>query len=65
MRLHGVYVQQYEVARLLGVHRNTVRKMERENRLPPIIHDYCRVVGELQALVDSTTLGKNRRNRKK
>jgi plasmid maintenance system antidote protein VapI len=40
MKIEGIDVKIKELARLLGVHPNTIARRVRENRLPPVITEY-------------------------
>jgi IS30 family transposase len=40
MKIEGIKVAKKELARLLGVHPNTITRRVRENRLPPVISEY-------------------------
>ena len=63
MNLHGIEIQKKELARLLGVVPNTVTAMIRQGRLPLIVDEYCRVMGELKATLANSVVDKKRRKR--
>lgn len=60
MKLHGIEIQKQELARLLGLHPNSITKMVRDDRLPPIVDEYCRVVSELKGVLGSCPVDKKR-----
>lgn len=60
MKLHGVEIQKQDLARLLGLHPNTITKMVRDESLPPIVDEYCRLVTELKTVLASCPVDKKR-----
>ena len=48
MEIAGIKVKKVEVARLLGVHPTTLSRMIREDRVPPIVGEYFRLLSEVR-----------------
>lgn len=67
MKLHGVFVTNRRIAQLFGVHPNTVTNWSKKGKVPPMIDEYCRVVGELRATVGyaNDLISRKRRRKRK
>lgn len=60
----NIEIQKQEIARLLGVHRNTVTRMAKTGQFPPILQEYCRVLSDIKNTLKAAPVDKKRRRRR-